>query len=325
MNRRITLITRMSLALALLLVFVVACTAPPGDEPIAGSDPTPTVSPDEPVSSEDLDPTPTVEENDAPEEGEMLIQDAVITEVQIQMMESWPLQASVQIDGELGDGCTELEPITTEREGDTFIINVQTARPAGAACTLELRFFSETVPLDIEGLEAGTYTVDVNGVTETFTLDQDNVMQPDGEDGAEGSGAMVLSAEEQSELLRLTLTRALIAQEIPDYGLLEDPTNVVLSTENIDPALAPEVEGVTFELLTPDEIQARADEEGDFVYLVFDRFESSAEDEATVSLSSRWAIAADSDMIYLSGGGFTIEYAKVGDNWIGEITETWIS
>lgn len=324
-----TTLLAMALSMVLLFVLLAACTTP-GDEPVAGNDPTateepaeePTADPEEPVSSDDATPTAEPEEEE-PADGEMLIKDAVITGVQILMMESWPLQARVQIDGELGDGCTELEPITTEREGDTFYITVRTARPADATCTLELRLFSESVSLDIEGLEAGTYTVDVNGTTETFTLEQDNVMAPDTEDG---EGEMLLSEDDQRELIRLTLERALIEQEIPDYALLADQgDSIVLSTENINPELLPELEGLTLELLTPEEIQARANEEGDFVYVNFDRFESSAEDAATVSLSSRWAAGEDSDMIYLSGGGFTIEYTRVGDNWMGEITESWIS
>lgn len=332
MRQKSTTLMRATLGVMLLFLFLVACATTPGDEPVA-ADPTPTAAateeaeePDDPVSSDDPTPTATPEEEDDGAEGEMLIQDAVITGLQIMIMESWPLQASVQIDGELGDGCTELEPITTEREGDTFFITVKTARPADAVCTLELRFFSETVPLDIEGLEAGTYTVDVNGVTETFTLDQDNVASPD-EGAGEGAseGEMSLSLEEQAELVRLTLERALVEQEIPDYALLADQDTIVLSTENIDAELVPEIEGVPLELLTPEEIQARADESGDFVYLNFDRFESNAPGEATVSVSSRWAVGADSEMIYLSGGGFTIEYTKLGENWVGEITETWIS
>jgi len=307
-------------SLALLVILFAACTAAPGDEPIVGSEATatPTQSPDDPVNSEDPTAIPTPDSAGE----EMLIQDAVITGVQIMMMESWPLQASVQIDGELGDGCTELGPITTERDGETFTVTVKTTRPADAVCTMELRFFSETVALDIEGLEAGTYTVDVNGVTETFTLDQDNVMQPETEEPGDD---VSLSDEDRAELIRLTLERALIEQEIPDYGLLEDPANVVLSTENIDAALVPELPGVSLELLTPDEIQARADEQGDFLYLRFDRLEADSAEEVSVSLSNSWAVGADSDNVYLSGGGFTIEYTKTGESWTGEVTETWIS
>lgn len=318
-HRRFRLVKTMASVMA-LLILVAACTARPGQEPLAGSNPTPTTLPDDSVSSDDPTPTPIPDAGD--ESGDVLIRDAVITDIQIMLMESWPLQASVQIDGELGDGCTELGPISTEREGDTFIVDVKTTRPAEAVCTMELRFFSESVILDILGLHAGTYTVDVNGVTDTFTLDQDNVMQPE---PAEPGEEVSLNDEERAELIRLTLERALIDQEIPDYGLLADPAHVVLSTENIDAALLPQLSGVTLELLTPEEIQARADTEGDFLYLRFDEISTAMPGEATVSLSNTWAIGADSDQAYLSGGGFTIEYTKDAGQWTGEISEVWIS
>ena len=37
--------------------------------------------------------------------------------------------------------------------------------------------FEDTIPLDVYDLPAGAYTVDVNGVTNTFTLDVDNVLE----------------------------------------------------------------------------------------------------------------------------------------------------
>jgi hypothetical protein len=43
------------------------------------------------------------------------------------------------------------------------------------ACTLELVPFEQTIDLDVYGLPAGVYTVDVNGVTDTFELMVDNV------------------------------------------------------------------------------------------------------------------------------------------------------
>lgn len=41
-------------------------------------------------------------------------------------------------------------------------------------CTADIRPFKMTVPLDVYGLDAGTYTYDVNGVTGSFTLDSAN-------------------------------------------------------------------------------------------------------------------------------------------------------
>jgi len=39
--------------------------------------------------------------------------------------------------------------------------------------------FEEVIPLDVAGLHAGTYIVDVNGMMESFTLDVDNTLPTD--------------------------------------------------------------------------------------------------------------------------------------------------
>lgn len=312
---------KMSLLLMLLVIaglVLVACDTRPGGEPAASDLPTATADPNEAVSSDDPTATPEPEPTEA---DEMIVEDAVITGVEVMLLESWPLQAMVKIDGELGNGCAELDEIEPEREGNTFLINVRTMQPAGAVCTQQLRFFSENVSLDITGLSAGTYTVDVNGAQEEFTLEQDNVVQPDPDD----SGGSELSTEDKAELVRLTLERALVEQEIPDYGLLPDPNNVILSSENIDDIPVPEVDGINFTVMSAGEIQAKADEEGDFLHLRFDEITAASADKVTVRLSNAWAVAADSETGYLSGGGFAIEYTRGSDGWSGEITEAWIS
>lgn len=312
---------------ALLALIITGCGVTPGDEPAAsddrpvGSEVDPTQDPDAPVSSDD--PTPTVEPTTDPTG--MLIGEATVESLDILILESFPVQVNVHVSGYLGDGCTELGAIDTERVGDTFNVTIHTQRPADAICTQQLVGFEETIPLDVLGLEAGTYTVDVNGVTGTFTLDVDNVPveDPGNENTVEWS---LLPEEDQAELIRLTLERAIVDQEIPDFQLLtEGRDEIVLSTENVDPELVPELEGVNLVLLSPEEIQARANEEGDFLYLNFQMVDVESETQVTVSLNNIWAIAEDSDLIYLSGGGFSIEYTKTADSWSGEITELWIS
>lgn len=315
-----------TLLFALLMLLLVACGGVQGSEPAAvDSEPeeaVPTADPDESVSSEDptTEPVPT-----EPSKGDLLIDAATVESIQINVMESFPVQVSVTVGGYLGDGCTGLGDITTEREGDTFLITITTERPADAICTQQLVGFEETVSLDVVGLEAGTYTVNANGVTDTFTLAMDNVL-PDEDTGETDTSGVELSAADRAELIRLTLARALIDREIPDYNMLtEGQAFVVLSTENIDPSLVPELDGVMLDVLTPEEIQAKADADGDFLYLRFQDVTAVSADEARVSLANTWAIASDSDQVYLSGGGFTIEYTRTTDGWQGEVTEAWIS
>jgi hypothetical protein len=50
-------------------------------------------------------------------------------------------------------------------------------------CTGDIRNYRLTVPLQIYGLGAGTYTYDVNGVSGSFTLDSDNKYADDCDEG----------------------------------------------------------------------------------------------------------------------------------------------
>ncbi len=135
-----------------------------------------------------------------------------------------------------------------------------------------------------------------------------------------------LSVEEREELLRLTLEQALIEQEIPDYGLLPDPDNVVLSSANVDAASLPEeLDGTNMIVMTPEEIQARANAEGDFLYLRFDEIEVKSANRVIVRLNNTWAVAEGTDTGYLSGGGFAVEYTRRGGTWSSEIVQRWIS
>ena len=99
---------------------------------------------------------------------------ATVERVDILIMESFPVQVRVQAQGFLADGCTTIDTITTEREENTFHVRITTVRPVGQACTEALVPFEESIALDVLGLPAGEYTVDVNGTTETFRLDVDN-------------------------------------------------------------------------------------------------------------------------------------------------------
>ncbi|MBU1717420.1 MAG: hypothetical protein KKG70_17640 [Proteobacteria bacterium] len=133
-----------------------------------------------------------------------------------------------------------------------------------------------------------------------------------------------ITAKDITEVMRLTLERALAAQEIPDYDLIEDTANIVLSSENVNPSLLPQISGVTLTLLSPEQIQEKADRQGDFLYLRFK--EITVEDsKIIVSLESAWAIGKNSTTAYLSGGGFTVEYHRKDGKWVGEVTVTWIS
>lgn len=108
------------------------------------------------------------------EEGGFDVELAPIERVEILILESFPVQVHVRIKGYLRDSCTTLDHISQTRVGNLFQIHVITKRPTDEVCAKLITWFEETVALEVYGLPAGTYTVDVNGVRETFTLDVEN-------------------------------------------------------------------------------------------------------------------------------------------------------
>jgi len=98
---------------------------------------------------------------------------ASVDEIDILILESFPVQINVIARGNLPNPCTEISEVLKEREGDTFFITIKTYRSPGF-CIQVLAPFEEIIPLDVYGLPADTYTVDVNGVQDTFDLEVDN-------------------------------------------------------------------------------------------------------------------------------------------------------
>ena len=134
------------------------------------------------------------------------------------------------------------------------------------------------------------------------------------------------STDDKTEVVRLSLEKALADQEIPDYQLLvRESDEIVLSSENITEIEVPDVTGFQLLLLTPEEIQAKANAEGDYLYLQFNPFEVNSPDEVAVGLGSQWAVADDSTVGYLSGGGLQMLYTRGDVGWSGVVEAMWMS
>lgn len=131
-------------------------------------DETPAVSP----TSAPIVETPATATEAAPTAGT-----ANVESVQIMELETFPVQINVRARGELPNDCTNIDEITTERNGSTFAVTITTLREAGGECTATAVPFEEVILLDVLGLEAGTYTVTVNGISGTFTLEVDNTAE----------------------------------------------------------------------------------------------------------------------------------------------------
>ena len=103
---------------------------------------------------------------------------AVVESIDVLLLESFPLQVNVVIRGQLPDaGCTTIASVEQVREGNTFTLRLVTTTDPLALCAQALTPFEEVVSLDVVGLPAGVYTVDVHGVQQTFEFTMDNIME----------------------------------------------------------------------------------------------------------------------------------------------------
>ena len=132
---------------------------------------------------------------------------ARVESIEIFIMESFPVQVNVLAKGNLPDGCTKIDQINKGSDSNTLWVEITTLRPADAMCTEALVPFEENIGLDVYGLLAGTYSVDVNGVTDTFTLSVDNA--PQGEEDTP------LDPAEATE----PVTGVFVAEYLGDLGL----------------------------------------------------------------------------------------------------------
>lgn len=132
---------------------------------------------------EEASPTPSGTATETAEEPETEVGEANVDSIEILVLESFPVQVNVIASGELADGCTSLVEPTPRLEGNTFVVNLAAQRVQEEVCTQATVPFDKVISLPVEGLSAGTYTVSVNGLTDTFTLETDNVAA--GEEPAE--------------------------------------------------------------------------------------------------------------------------------------------
>jgi len=101
---------------------------------------------------------------------------AEVTEIDILILESFPVQVHVVASGYLPNPCTKIEEIIQSRESNNFFVTIKT-KSSLLPCIQVLTPFEETIALDVYGLPAGTYNVNVNGIEDTFTLEIDNIYQ----------------------------------------------------------------------------------------------------------------------------------------------------
>jgi pimeloyl-ACP methyl ester carboxylesterase len=164
---------KMLLSVLVFALLLTSCGRP-------AASPTPTEVVPEPTATIEPTPKPTPTtkptQEPTPTKGGIITGEAVVESIEILLLESFPIQVHVVARGNLHDSCTEIGEITKQRDGDTFRVTITTSRPADAMCAQVLVPFEEVISLDVVGLPAGVYTVNVNGVTDTFEFTVDNAM-----------------------------------------------------------------------------------------------------------------------------------------------------
>ena len=100
---------------------------------------------------------------------------ASVEAIEIQTLEIFPVEVNVLAKGTLPDSCTSVEPPEQSLDGSTLQLRITALQSTDVACPEGTVPFEVAVPLDVVGLPAGIYVVDVNGLQGTFTLRVDNV------------------------------------------------------------------------------------------------------------------------------------------------------
>ena len=139
------------------------------------------------------------------------------------------------------------------------------------------------------------------------------------DDAPEGTATQ----QDKAEVIRATLAEVassrsdLIEQTQREKG-------AVLSTQNIRTNWVGGLQGLSVQLLTPNEIQRKANTQGDFLYLSIPEVRVRHQCIAVV-ITNSWAVGARSKSVYLSGGGAAYEYRKESGRWVGKYISGWIS
>ena len=76
-----------------------------------------------------------------------------------------------KVEGNYPDSCTRVSDVDQDVDGSTFKISLYVDRPEDMMCAQMLSPFNVNILLEVGGLMPGEYTVDVNGVTSSFTIE----------------------------------------------------------------------------------------------------------------------------------------------------------
>jgi len=132
----------------------------------------PTTTPD--LAASTTIPSATIISRPTVEPG-FIVAPIFVDEIEIFVLESFPVQVEIDVKGNLPTPCSEFSHIEqTDTEDNLIILNVFSKQDIEISCVQILTPFEERFELDVLGLSAGTYQVNVNGVADEFRLLIDN-------------------------------------------------------------------------------------------------------------------------------------------------------
>lgn len=128
------------------------------------------------------------------------ISSADVSEVAIGSPPTPPLRVRVTFHGALMNGCERLGEVTQRLEGQTFFVKVTKVykRPVGVSCHTGVTVFKKEVILEVQELVDGVYTVNVNGVTDSFELKGGGIFVESGRASLAAVEAQVLEASPET-------------------------------------------------------------------------------------------------------------------------------
>ena len=100
---------------------------------------------------------------------ELVVSDMPITDVSIEILESFPMQLHLVVKGYLSDGCTAFNEVTQRRDGNTVHVRITTKRPRDTACIMVITDVTIRVPLE-GGFLPGRYKIIVNDVEQDISI-----------------------------------------------------------------------------------------------------------------------------------------------------------
>ena len=100
--------------------------------------------------------------------------EAQVQRVEIQISNANPPQVNAVVSGNLTESCAVLGESQVQYASSVYQIAVYVVSPTDIGCAPVTTPFESTIPLNINGLPAGTYNVIANGVNAVFTLPVEN-------------------------------------------------------------------------------------------------------------------------------------------------------